>query len=561
MMSAKIEQIPIAIVGGGPVGLMLALFLDRYGVRSIIFNSEAEVRPHPKGSSHNARTMEHHRRLGIAQKIRSFSLALDRPTDVAYFTRLTGWELARLHMPSEAEKQRAVAAAPATDQVPEPILRANQMYVEAFLLAHARTRENINVRFGWQVDKFDDDDKGVTLEAEAVGDDARKGARETWRAQYLVGCDGGRSFVRRSLALRYHGFAKLDAPHYGGRMIATHMRAPTLYRDHLAHWHGWQYWVVNPEVRATIISLRGDEEFLVFSKAKDDEAVPSDEAIANMVRRGVGADIALTMLDHRPWTAGIALVAEHFIAGRVVLAGDAAHLFTPTGGFGMNTGMDDTSNLAWKLAATMQGWGGANLLQTYEQERKPVAERNTLAARELNVHLANLSVPAAIEQDTAEGEAARAQVSAQLSTFGEEFASLGVQLGARYDGSPIIASDGAAPPADNYVRYTPSSVPGGRAPHVWLDSGRSHGSSLFDRLGFGFTLLRLGGKAAKTGAIEHAAHARRVPLQVLDIPHADARDLYERDLVLVRPDQYVAWRGNSPPSNPDRLLAKIVGAD
>jgi 2-polyprenyl-6-methoxyphenol hydroxylase-like FAD-dependent oxidoreductase len=558
MTDREIHKTPIAIVGGGPVGLMLALFLDRYGVRSVIFNSEAEVRPHPKGSSHNSRTMEHHRRLGIAQNIRAFSLPPDRPTDVSYFTRLTGWELARLRMPSEAEKQRTVVTSPATDQVPEPILRANQMYVESFLLAHARTRKNITVRFGWQADKFDDDEQGVTVEAEAIAGE-NKGARETWRAQYLVGCDGGRSFVRRSLALRYHGFAKLDAPHYGGRMIATHMRAPTLYKDHLARRHGWQYWVVNPEVRATIISLRGDEEFLIFSKAADAEAVPDDARLSNMVRRAVGADFPLKMLDHRPWIAGVALVAEQFIAGRVVLAGDAAHLFTPTGGFGMNTGMDDTSNLAWKLAGVVHGWGGKNLLRSYEQERRPVAERNTIAARDLNVHLSNLSVPAAIEQESSEGEDARQQVRAQISTFGEEFASIGVQLGARYDSSPIIAVDGA-PPADDYVRYAPSSVPGGRMPHFWMDGGRGYGSSLFDRMGFCFTLLRLGGKAANTGAIEQAARARNVPLEVLDIPYSDARDLYERDLVLVRPDQYVAWRGNSPPPDPDRLLAQIVGA-
>lgn len=552
------RHIPVAIVGGGPVGLLLALFLDRFGVRSVIFNSEAEVRPHPKGSSHNSRTMEHHRRLGIAKDIRAFSLPPDRPTDVSYFTRLTGWELARLRMPSEAEKQRTVASSPATDQIPEPILRANQMYVEAFLLAHARTRKNITVRFGWQVDKFDDDDHGVTVEAEAVAG-ANKGGRETWRAQYLVGCDGGRSFVRRSLALRYHGFAKLDAPHYGGRMIATHMRAPTLYKDHLARRHGWQYWVVNPEVRATIISLRGDEEFLIFSKASDSETTPDNARLADLVRRAVGTDFPMTMLDHRPWTAGIALVAEHFIAGRVILAGDAAHLFTPTGGFGMNTGMDDTSNLSWKLAAILQGWGGKNLLQTYEIERRPVAERNTIAARDLNVHLSNLAVPAEIEQDSTEGATARRHVSAQISTFGEEFASIGVQLGARYDGSPIIAPDGA-PPTDNYVRYMPSSVPGGRMPHFWMDGGRGYGSSLYDRLEFGFTLLRLGGKAVDSSAIEQAARVRHIPFDVLDIPQADARDLYERDLVLVRPDQYVAWRGNALPQDPDRLLAQVVGA-
>ncbi|HTS40744.1 MAG TPA: FAD-dependent monooxygenase [Xanthobacteraceae bacterium] len=553
------QNIPVAIVGGGPVGLMLALFLDRYGVRSVIFNSEAEVRPHPKGSSHNSRTMEHHRRLGIAQNIRSFSLPPDRPTDVSYFTRITGWELARLRMPSEAEKQRMVAASGVTDQVPEPILRANQMYVEAFLLAHARTRPNITVRFGWQVDKFDDDDKGVTLEAEAVAGSA-KGARETWRAQYLVGCDGGRSFVRRSLALRYHGFAKLDAPHYGGRMIATHMRAPTLYRDHLKHRHGWQYWTVNADARMTLISLRGDEEFLVFSKARDDaDAPPSDEAMARHITRAIGAELPLSMLDHRLWTAGVALVAEHFIAGRVILAGDAAHLFTPTGGFGMNTGMDDTSNLSWKLAAILQGWGGKNLLQTYETERRPVAERNTMAARELNVHLASVTVPDTVEQDSVEGEAARRHVSAQFATFGEEFASLGVQLGARYDGSPIITEDGA-PPADNYVRYTPSSMPGGRMPHFWLDRGRGYGSSIFDRLGFGFSLLRLGGTAADTRGIAQAAHACHVPFEVLDVPDTAVRDLYERDLVLLRPDQYVAWRGNALPPEPNRLLAKLVGA-
>jgi len=555
MPTDNASKIPVAIVGGGPVGLLLALFLDRYGVPSVLFNTEAEVRPHPKGSTHNARTMEHHRRLGIAAKIRALGLPPDRPTDVGYFTRLNGWELARLRMPSEAEKQRTVAMSPATDQMPEPLLRANQMYVEQFLLAHARTRPNINVRFGWQVIKFDDDQDGVTIEAEAA-DGSR---REHWRAQYLVGCDGGRSFVRRSLALRYHGFAKLDSPHYGGRMIATHMRAPTLYRDHLARHHGWQYWVVNPQVRATIITLSGDDEFLIFSKATDDEAQPDDAAIARLVQQAIGAEFPMTMLDHRLWTAGVALVAERFIAGRVVLAGDAAHLFTPTGGFGMNTGMDDASNLAWKLAATVQNWGGPNLLQSYETERRPVAERNTVAARELNKHLANFTMPPAIEDDSAEGAAARRAVGAHLSSLGEEFASIGVQLGARYDGSSIIVA-AAVPPPDNYEIYTPSGVPGGRAPHYWPGDGRGYGDSLFDRFGTGFTLLRLGGRAKDATSIEAAARRRNVPLKTIDLPHGDARELYGCDLVLVRPDQYVAWRGNAPPSDPDRLMAQLVGA-
>jgi 2-polyprenyl-6-methoxyphenol hydroxylase-like FAD-dependent oxidoreductase len=520
----------------------------------VLFNTEPEVRPHPKGSTHNARTMEHHRRLGIAPKIRALGLPPDRPTDVSYFTRLNGYELARIRMPSEAEKQRVVAESPATYQVPEPILRANQLYVEQFLLEYARSRPNISVRFGWTVGAFKDDETGVTVHAESA--DGK--ADETWRAQYLVGADGGRSSVRRSLALRYHGFAKLDTPHYGGRMVATHMRAPTLYRDHLARHRGWQYWVVNPEVRATIITLSGDEEFLIFSKADDNDAQPSDAAMAQMVQKCIGAEFPLQMLDHRMWTAGVALVAERFIAGRVILAGDAAHLFTPTGGFGMNTGMDDTSNLAWKLAATIQGWGGRNLIQSYEIERRPVAERNTNAARELNKHLANFTMPPTIEDNTPEGEAARRAVGVHFNSLGEEFASIGVQLGARYDGSPIVAADGA-PPADELDRYTPSGVPGGRAPHYWPGRGRGAGDSLFDQFGKGFTLLRLGGKAADSSSIEAAARKRGVPLKVIDRAAADVRDLYGRDLALIRPDHYVAWRGNAPPADADRLFDHLVG--
>jgi 2-polyprenyl-6-methoxyphenol hydroxylase-like FAD-dependent oxidoreductase len=295
-MSYDPKTIPVAIAGGGPVGLMLALFLDRYGVRSVIFNREAEVRRHPKGSTHNSRTMEHHRRLGIAPRVRDLCLPINRPTDVSYYTRLTGWELGRIRMPSEADKRRAVANSSMIDQTPEPLLRANQMYVEAFLLAHARTRPNITVRFGWSVVGFQEDDDGVTVEAEQ----AAGGARETWRAQYLVGCDGGRSFVRRSLALKYQGFASLDSPHYGGRQNATYFRAPTLYRDHLAHRPGWNYWMVNPKGRCTIISLNDVQEFLAFSKGADDGAPPTDADMVGVIRRAVGTDLPVSIIGHWP---------------------------------------------------------------------------------------------------------------------------------------------------------------------------------------------------------------------------------------------------------------------
>ncbi len=553
MPETEAQHVPVAIVGGGPVGLMLALFLDRHGVKSVVFNSEPTVRAHPKGSTHNSRSMEHYRRLGFAAQVRKLGLPDDHPTDSVYMTRLSGRELARLPMPSEAEKMRIVAASSRTDQIVEPVHRANQMYVEALLLERARACANIALRFGWNVDEFTQDNDGVTLRAQSAD-----GRRQEWRANYLAGCDGGRSFVRRSLGIRYEGHAALKQEFFGQNMISTYFRAPTLYRDFLKHRRAWQYWVVNPELRTAVVALDGKHEFILWSRQDNPDMPPDDGAIAQLVQRATGAEIPVEIVAHGAWTGGVALHAERFGEGRVWLAGDAVHLFTPTGGFGMNTGIDDAANLAWKLAAMLQGWGGPHLVESYAQERKPIAVRNTAASRALAKNIGDVKVPPELEDDTPGGEAARRKVGAFLATFGEEFASIGVQLGARYDGSPIVAPDGA-PPADSFVAYTPSGVPGGRAPHVWLGDGRAHGDSLFDRLGVGFTLLRLGGKPASAAPFEDAARRRGVPLHVLEVADGETRELYERDLVLIRPDQHVGWRGNAAPGDADALFARLTG--
>jgi 2-polyprenyl-6-methoxyphenol hydroxylase-like FAD-dependent oxidoreductase len=553
MADTQITHTPIAIVGGGPVGLMLALLLDRHGVRCVLFNTEETTRWHPKGSSQGARTMEHYRRLGIAGKVRVLGLPADHPTDVIYFTRFGGWELARLPMPSTTEKLKAIAAAHRTDQVPEPLHRANQMYVEKFLLEHVRTRPNIVVRFGWRVEDFADNGDGVTVNAVCE----RDGRRETWRSAYLAGCDGGQGLVRRALGIHYSG-AALQQAYMGGRMFSTHVRVPTLARDFLRKDIGFQYWVINPELRTTITSVNGTDEFMFWTRPKSENADADDRAVADAMRRSTNFDIAVEVLAHHPWTAGMALVAERYGVGRVYLAGDSVHLFTPTGGFGMNTGIDDAANLAWKLAAMVQGWGGNGLLSSYEAERKPIAERNTGAAKQLSKNIGDIAIPPAVEQDSAAGEQARRDLGAVLSTCGEQYGSIGVQLGARYDGSPIVAENGP-PPADDFINYTPSSVPGGRAPHLWVDEKRTYGSSLYDQLGTGFTLLRLGPMAPDTSAIVAAAARQNIPLKVLDVADTDARYLYACDLALIRPDQHVAWRGNEPMAEPDRLLAQLVG--
>ena len=437
--------------------------------------------------------------------------------------------------------------------MPEPLHRANQMYVEKFLLEHVRTRPNIVVRFGWRVEDFAEDGDGVTLNAICE----RDGKRGTWRSAYLAGCDGGQGMVRRALGIHYSG-AALQQAYMGGRMFSTHVRVPTLARDFLRKDVGFQYWVINPELRTTITSVNGADEFMFWTRPKSENADADDRAVADAMRRSTNSDIAVEVLAHHPWTAGMALVAERYGAGRVYLAGDSVHLFTPTGGFGMNTGVDDAANLAWKLAAMVQGWGGSNLLASYEAERKPVAVRNTGAARQLSKNIGALTIPSVLEQDSPAGTQARRELGAVLSTYGEQYGSIGVQLGARYDGSPIVAENGA-PPADDFINYAPSSVPGGRTPHVWLDDKRTYGSSLYDLLGTGFTLLRLGPKAPDAALIVAAAARQNIPLKVLDVADTEARDLYAFDLAIIRPDQHIAWRGNKPMARIDRLLAQFAG--
>jgi 2-polyprenyl-6-methoxyphenol hydroxylase-like FAD-dependent oxidoreductase len=546
----------VLIVGGGPVGMALALFLDRHGVKSVLFNTEDGVPTHPRGSTHNSRTMEHYRRLGVSGAIRKLGLPPDHPRDAAYFTRLCGWEIARYRMPSQIELERLIAASPATDQIPEPMHRADQIRIAEFLLGHLRRRANVELRFGWQADQFSQDADGVELTAGRVTD----GRSEQWRARYLVGCDGGHSAVRRSLGIRYSGYDRLEQAFLGGRMISTHLRAPTLYRDYLGRRRAWMYWIVNPELRSALFTLNGKDEFMFYTKPKGPDAPPDEASIRHVLFRSIGAEAPVDFIGHQPWIAGAALVAERFADQRILLTGDAAHLFTPAGGFGMNTGIDDVANLSWKLAAKLRGWGGKSLLDSYESERKPIALRNTQAARAIAKQVGVLDIPAGMEEDSPTGAEQRRELGAQVSTYlGTQFAPIGIELGARYDDSSIIVSNEAAP-TDSIVQYIPTGQPGGRAPHSWLGSGRGFGDSLYDRLGNGFTLLRLGPKPADGAGLAEAAKKSGVPLDVLEVADVATRDLYGADLVLVRPDQHIAWRGATSPSDAGAIVARVVGA-
>jgi 2-polyprenyl-6-methoxyphenol hydroxylase-like FAD-dependent oxidoreductase len=535
----------VAIVGAGPVGMFLALDLASRGVRSTVIERNTSYRAYPKGNTHNARTMEHYRRLGLADAIRAVGLPPEHSTDVAYLTRLNGYELHRHRMPSTVEKMSEVAAHSVTSQVPEPVHRANQMYVEEVLFDRLLHTEAVDCRLGTEFVGFDETDSGVTVRTRP----ADGGPDELLTTQYLVGCDGARGQIRKQLGIAYEG-GEEELGFMSGLRRSKYLRIPNLIKQ-VVQRPAWQYWLVRPEKIATLITLDAEDEFrmsVIQGEADDDGALRA------FINDCVGEHVDVEILGSQDWLAGLALVAERYQHGRVLICGDAAHLFTPTGGFGMNTGIDDAANLAWKLAAAVHGWAGPHLVDSYEAERRPAGLRNTRAAIDLARPVRDIPLDPALDDDTEEGERARAEIGRRLATLNEEFASLGVQLGTRYEGSPIIWPDDSRTPWDVYDRYLPTARPGGRAPHLWL----SRTQSLFDVLGPGFTLLRMNDHASSPDALLTAARTRAIPLSVLDITQPEARDLYQSDLVLIRPDQHVAWRGNELP-DADALLTRVTG--
>jgi 2-polyprenyl-6-methoxyphenol hydroxylase-like FAD-dependent oxidoreductase len=543
---ARSVDSPVVIVGAGPVGMVLALDLASRGVRSTVIEQNSSHRVYPKGNTHNSRTMEHYRRLGLSDAVRAVGLPPEHPTDVAYVTRLNGHEVLRIRMPTGAQKMAQAAEHSATDQILEPLHRGNQMYVERVVFDRLLGTEAVTTRLATEFLGFEEHDDVVSVRVRP----AAGGPEEVITCQYLVGCDGSGSLVRRRMGIVYEGETETGG-FLTGRRRSKYLRIPKLV-EHVIREPAWQYWMVRPGRVATLITLDGREEFrMTVVEGNTDD----DDALRALIDDLVGEHVEVEILGSQDWVSGVALVAGRYRVGRALICGDAAHLFTPTGGFGMNTGVDDAANLAWKLAAAVQGWAGPHLLESYEAERRPAGLRNTRAALDLGRSLHGLELDPALDEDTPEGHAARVELASRLEPQKDEFASLGVQLGTRYEGSPISWPDGTAEPAESYDRYEPSGRPGGRAPHLWL----SPKQSLFDLLGPGFTLLRLADDAPSGDALVAAARERGIPLAVLDIELPEAPGLYGRALALIRPDQHVAWRGDRLP-DADALLSRITGA-
>ncbi len=531
---------------------MLANELGRRGVSAVLINDKPDTAFNPQANATQARTMEHFRRLGFADEIRALGMPADFPTDIAYFTRYARHELARFRLPSAREAKERVGSMGGSWSAAELPHRVSQKYVEAVLRRHAEMLPGISLNYGWRLVSFREEAGQVTADVERVADREKRQVC----ASYLVGADGPRSTVRQQMGWRYTGETGVQRDFMGGRMYAIYARCPAFY-DTVPHAPAWMNVSFNPERRAFMAAVDGKGEFAFHTqlRANEREEDVTEAGARQMFQTAVGAEVPVEILSRGTWTAGHCLVAEKFQQGRVFIGGDAAHLFTPTGGLGYNTAVEDAVNLGWKLSAVLGGYASETLLGSYEQERRPLAVRNTAYAKGFADSLGLFSPQPGIEDEGPEADELRRQAGEYLAAHGRrEFNIPGVTFGGRYDGSAAIVPDGTTPPPDAANTYIPSACPGGRAPHLWL----SDTVSLYDRFSFEWTLLRLGGPAGNAEPLMAAARRRGLPLSVVELDGSAARELYGADLVLVRPDQIVAWRGDGS-QDADTIYSQLLG--
>ena len=544
-----IPESEVLIVGAGPVGLTLAIDLAWRGIDVTVVEIRARAAPpEPKCNHVAARTMEIFRRLGLAEKVRNAGLPADYPHDVSYRTTFTGQGLTRIEIPCRRDRFTRKDGPDCNWPTPEPPHRINQIFLEPILFEHAAAQPRIRIinRTSAEDVRIGDASASVALRNLDTGTVSRLSCR------YLIGCDGARSIVRKAIGAELTGDAIVQ------RVQSTFIRAPGLI-DRQRHERAWGTGVINPRRAGMVYAIDGRERWLVHNYLKpgegDFDSVDRDACIRTIL--GVDADFQYDVISREDWY-GRRLIADRFRDRSAFIAGDAAHIWVPYAGYGMNAGIADAMNLSWLLAAHLNGWAPSSILDAYEAERWPITSqvsRFAMSHAEAEIRRRG-AIPDEIEDPGKRGEAARREVGRLTYEINvQQYACAGLNFGSYYDRSPIIAYDGAEHPAYTMNGYTPSTVPGCRTPHLWCADGRS----LYDAMGPEFTLLRLD-PAIDVAPVELAARNRGVPLKVLDIPRPTAATCYGSGLVLSRPDQHVAWRGDGPPADSLTLIDRIRGA-
>ncbi len=538
---------PIVIAGAGPVGVTCAMELARLGVDSIVIEARRSLPPNPRCNTTNARSMELLRRLGCADAVRAAGLPLEHNTDVVYMTTFNGPEITRYERSTTRDvlngNQHGVAANWPT---PEPQHFLSQLYLEPVLRSHAQKHWGVGLREGVRLVGFEHDGQGVTSTAV----DLDSGEEFVIRSQYLVGADGSTSAVRNGIGARLEGVARL------GDNVSTFFRSQRL-RELSNATPGWMYRFIDGG--AVLVAIDGNDTFLIHNRVPPGAHRDTWDS-SQAMEQAVGEPFDCDVISVARWTPR-AMVANKFREGRVFLAGDAAHLWVPMGGFGMNAGIADAISLSWRFAGVLQHWLDPKILDTYETERAPIGSTVARQAAKWSIDLAILT------QKTPDQLAELRNDPETRSAFGQEVRDLnlgefecpGFQLGFFYNDSPIIVHDTTNPAPENSLEnYHETSWPGVRLPHVTMTDG----SAPFDHLGTGFTLLRIGAHAPSGAALITAAATRKIPFVVLATSLPEAVSKYEDyGLVLVRPDQHVVWRSRNDADAPvaELVLDRITG--
>ena len=532
----------VLIVGGGPIGLTLAIDLGKRGVRATLIEQKEAPQFLPKMERCNARTMEIFRRMGVAELVRAAGLPANVPMDVFIVLSLTRPPLLHLPYPSVAEAREQIRSRKDGSLPLEPYQLISQYTLEPLLKSIAETLPSVSVRFGCRLEAFTQDGSGVTAQIRDI-----EGTGSAIRATYMVGCDGGGSTVRKGLGIKLRGEANLlELRQALFRCDGLFERIPI----GSGPGRGRHYHVADAQ-HSFLIVQDSTRHFTLHSM------VERDEDMKAMFEKVVGVPVRYEMIACNPWRQNL-LLADRYRDRRVFLAGDAVHLVIPTGGLGMNSGVGDAIDLSWKLAATLAGWGGPALLDSYEIERRQVGERNVGASRyaSLGRRKWRLQYRPEIGDDTREGAEARENLTrVAIIEQPKSNEMIGAELGYRYVDSPVVC-DIPGGPEHRFREYEPTTWPGARLPHVWL----ADGVAAQDRIPFeGYTLLCLGGTKADSSGLERAMRACAAPLARLDLPDEAAREIYGCDLLLLRPDLHVVWRGNRAPEDAGEVAATVTG--
>lgn len=537
----------VGIVGGGPVGLSLALDLAARGIDVVVVERRAAREPPSVKCNHvSSRTMEIFRRLGFADVVREAGLPDDYPNDVVFRTRATGYELTRIPIPCRLNRRTEKNVPDGWWPTPEPPHRINQLFLEPVLFEQASAQHHIKILNRCEVVSVTQTDQLAAAEVS----DLESGVRFKIECAYLIGSDGSRSIIRRQIG------AKLEGDEVVQRVQSSYIRAPELM-GRIEGERAWMSYIYNPERAGNLLAIDGRETWLVHNYLRPGEEFDTLDRDACLRRLlGVGPEFKYEMLGNEDWI-GRRLVANKFRDRRVFICGDAAHLWVPYAGYGMNAGIADAMNLSWLLAAYLNGWAPASILDAHERERWPITEQvSRFAMRHAEGAIRErTTLPAELEEASEAGTAARRAVGeAAYRLHVQQFACAGLNYGYFYDDSPIIAHDDEDAPGYTMYGYTPSTVPGCRTPHFWLADGRS----LYDAMGGDYALIRFDPNVDVAPMLS-AAQRRGIPMTLTEasgeIPAA-----YRHKLVLSRPDNHVAWRGDQAPETSLALIDLIRGA-